>query len=240
MAGERLSGLRAGRLIRMSTDPDFPPVRVFLRPIGSPLTVGMSGLAIASLVQSGLDLRWISVDQTHDVALVLIAVPFVLQLIACVFSYLARDGATGAAVGVLSVSWLAEGLVQLTSTPGSRSGGLGLMLLCTGTMLVLSAVALAAAKPLPASVFTAAGLRFLAAGVYELGAASAWQHAGGIIGLVVCGAAGYCVLAFELEGQHHRAVLPTFRRGRGRAAVQDDPRGRVDDVSDEAGVRQTV
>jgi hypothetical protein len=30
------------------------PTRIFLRPIGSPLTIGMSGLAIASLVQSGL------------------------------------------------------------------------------------------------------------------------------------------------------------------------------------------
>ena len=224
----------------MSTDSDFPPARVFLRPIGSPLTVGMSGLAIASLVQSGLDLHWIALDETHQVGLVLITVPFVLQLLACVFSYLARDGATGAAVGVLSVSWLAEGLLHLTSVPGSRSGALGLMLLCVGAMLVLSAIALAAAKPLPAAVFAAAALRFLVTGVYELGASSSWQHAGGLIGLVVCGAAGYCVLAFELEGQHHRAVLPTFRRGRGRLAVQGDPRERVDGVTDEAGVRQTV
>jgi hypothetical protein len=29
------------------------PTRIFLRPIGSPLTIGMSGLAIASLARAG-------------------------------------------------------------------------------------------------------------------------------------------------------------------------------------------
>ncbi len=106
--------------------------RILLRPVGSPLTIGMSGLAVASLVQSGLDLHWIAPDQAHQVGLILSSVPFLLQMIACIFCYLARDGATGATVGVLSVSWLADGLVHLTSVPGSRSGALGLMLLASG------------------------------------------------------------------------------------------------------------
>jgi hypothetical protein len=45
----------------MPADHDSLPARVFLRPIGSPLTIGLSGLAVASLVASGLALRWISV-----------------------------------------------------------------------------------------------------------------------------------------------------------------------------------
>jgi hypothetical protein len=64
---------------------------MFLRPIGAPLTIGMSGLGIASLVESGLQLHWIARDQVTDVGLILVAVPFVLQLVACVFSYMARD-----------------------------------------------------------------------------------------------------------------------------------------------------
>jgi hypothetical protein len=35
------------------------PVRIVLRPIGLPLAIGMSGLAIASLVESGMDLGWV-------------------------------------------------------------------------------------------------------------------------------------------------------------------------------------
>lgn len=217
---------------------DPPPVRVFLRPIGSPLTVGMSGLAIASLVQSGLDLRWIASSQTADVGLVLVSVPFLLQLVACVFCYLARDGATGAAVGILSTSWLATGLIHLHSGAG-RGGALGLLLLMAAGVLLLSSAAVGLAKPLPAAVFALAAVRFAMAGIYELGGSTPWQHAAGIVGLVVTGGAAYCVLAFELEGQSHRPVLPTMRRGRGRQAVTGTPAERVDGVTDEAGVRQT-
>lgn len=217
---------------------DGPAPRIFLRPIGSPLTLGMSGLAVASLVQSGLDLRWLALDQTREAGLILLAVPFVLQLVACVFSYLARDGAAGAAVGVLSASWLAEGLVHITSTPGSRSGALGLMLLAAGAVLMLSSVAVGVGKPLVAGVFVLAALRFVTGGVYLLGASSTWQDIAGIIGLVVVASAAYCVLAFELEGQTHRAVLPTLRRG--PASNRHPPPQTIETIATEPGVRQTT
>jgi hypothetical protein len=99
-----------------------PTTQIVLRPIGSPLTVGMSGLAIASLVQTGVELHWTASDQVLQAGLILVAVPFVLQLLACVLSYLARDGATGAAVGVLATTWLAVGLIHIISRPGATSG----------------------------------------------------------------------------------------------------------------------
>ncbi len=195
------------------------PARIFLRPIGSPLTVGMSGLAVASLVQSGLELGWIAKSQVTEVGLILIAMPFVLQLVACVFAYLARDGAGGATLGLLSVTWLAIGLVHVCSLPGHRSGALGLMLLGSGGTLALSAIAVGTTKPLPGFLFMIVSARFILGGVFELGAGSAWQTAAGIAGLVVTGLAAYSVLAFELEGQQHRPVLPTFRRARGEQAI---------------------
>lgn len=200
----------------------------------------MSGLAIASLVVSGLELHWISMDQTHQVGYILLAVPFALQLVACIFAYLSRDGAAGATLGVLSLTWFATGLIEATSRPGSRSGALGLLLLVSGSVLILSALAVATSKPLPAAVFGLAGIRFIVTGIYLLGASGAWRHASGIIGLVVLGGAVYCVLAFELEGQQHQPVLPTFRRGRGRAAIMGEPSIRIDGVTAEAGVRQTT
>lgn len=219
---------------------DGPTPRVFLRPIGSPLTLAMSGLGIASLVQSGFDLHWIAKSQQVEVGVILIAVPFVLQGLACVFSYLARDGAAGAAIGVLATTWLAIGLVHLSSPTGARSGAIGLMLLASAAMLALSASAVSMVKPLPAGIFMIEAVRFALAGIYELGAAGTWGNVAGIIGLVVLGAAAYCALAFELEGQQHRPVLPTFRRGRGRAAVLGPAEIAVDDVVHEAGVRQTT
>ncbi len=133
---------------------------MFLRPIGTPLTIGMSGLAVASFVQSGLDLGWIPKAQGTDVALILLSVPSVLQLTACVFAYLARDGATGATLGLLATTWLSLGLVHLVSKPGSTSPALGLLLVATGTMLALSAAAVAVVKPLPAAVFAVGALRW--------------------------------------------------------------------------------
>jgi uncharacterized protein len=219
---------------------DHPPAQVFLRPIGSPLTIGMSGWAVASLLQSGLDLRRIPDTQATDVGLILLAAPFVLQLLAAVFSHLARDGAGGAALGVLATTWAAMGLVHISSLPGSRSGALGLLLLAAAAVLALSTIAVAAGKPLPGLVFAAAALRFTLAGVYELGAGGFWRDSAGVIGLVVLGLAGYCILAFELEGQRRKPVLPTFRRGRAALATSDGVVAQVDGVAHEAGVRQTT
>lgn len=219
---------------------DRPPAQVFLRPIGSPLTIGMAGLAIGSLVQSGFDLRWIADTQAKQVGLILLAGPFVLQLLASVFSYLARDGAGGAGLGVLATTWAAMGLVHIVSVPGSRSGALGLLLIAAAGVLALSGLAVAAAKPLPGLVFLGAAVRFAFAGIYQLGAGGFWRDAAGVDGLVVLGLAAYCILAFELEGQRRQPVLPTFRRGRGAVAVTDGLVAQLDGVAHEAGVRQTT
>jgi succinate-acetate transporter protein len=200
----------------------------------------MSALGIGSLVQSGFDLHWVAGDQGVHVGLILLAVPFVLQVIASVLSYLARDGASGAALGVLATSWLAIGLVHITSTGTARSGALGLMLLASACMLFMATVSVSIAKPLAGIVFLTTSVRFALGGIYELGAARAWGDAAGIVGLVVTGLAAYCALAFELEGQQRKPILPTFRRGRGLAAVRGAPGDAVDDVLHDPGVRQTT
>jgi hypothetical protein len=212
---------------------------VFLRPIGSPVTIGMAGLAIASLVQSGLDLRWIAKDQAPYVGLILISVPFVLQFTASVFSYLARDGAAGASLGILSTTWLGVGLIHIESKPGSVSGALGLLLLAAGGTLAFSGMAVSVLKPLVGAIFVIEASRWGCAGIYELSHVHAWQHAAGIIGCVVTGLAGYSVVAFELEGELHRALLPTGRRRIGRAAVQAGLEAQTQGLVNEPGVRQT-
>jgi succinate-acetate transporter protein len=219
---------------------DGARAHIFLRPIGSPFTIGMAGLAIGSLLQSGFDLHWIAKTQGHEIGLILLTVPFVLQLLACVFSYLARDGAAGAALGILATTWLGLGLVHLTSHPGSKSGALGLLLLTAGGLLALSAVATGMAKPLPATIFGLAAVRFALSGIYQLGGTLTWEHTAGIVGLVLTGSAGYAVLAFELEGQRHRPLLPTFRVGQGRKAVTAAGMAQLEGIANEAGVRETT
>jgi hypothetical protein len=67
-----------------------------------------------------------------------------------------------------------------------------------------------------------------------------FQDAAGVVGLVVAGLGAYCVGAFELEGQLHRAVLPTFRRAQGRAAVSAEAANPTEGVIQEPGVRRTT
>ena len=55
--------------------------RIMLRPIGNPLPLGFLALAGATLLVSGLQLGWLATDQSRDVALILIAFVFPLQLV---------------------------------------------------------------------------------------------------------------------------------------------------------------
>lgn len=215
-----------------------PFARIVLRPIGAPLTLGLSGLGIASAVQSGLALRWFPAGETTQVGLILIAVPFLLQLLACVFSYLARDGASGAAVGVLCATWLALGLIHLDSGGPGRDGAAGVLLLSAAAALCASGSTVARSNPLGGCVFLLAAVRFALEGVYQCGAGGPWQHASAIVGLVLAGVVLYALVAFELEGQARRPVLPTFRRGRGRLAVSGEMDGQLAGLTNEAGVRQ--
>jgi hypothetical protein len=86
--------------------------------------------------------------------LILLAVPFVLQLLASIFSCLPRDGSAGAATGLLATTWLGLGLLQLSSGSGRPRSSVGLMLVSSGGVLMLSAPVIASAKPLPGAVFS--------------------------------------------------------------------------------------
>ena len=92
--------------------------RIIVRPIGSPIGLGLFGLGAATLVLAGLQLGWVEQAEGKKVALILIAFPFLAQLLASIWSTLARDGVASTAMGVLALTWLATALVLLSSKPG--------------------------------------------------------------------------------------------------------------------------
>src|SRR4051794_9356966 len=69
--------------------------RVVLRPIANPLPLGFLALGAATLLVSGLQLGWLHASQGNDVALILLAFVFPLQLITSIFGYLGRDVVVG-------------------------------------------------------------------------------------------------------------------------------------------------
>lgn len=211
-----------------------------MRPLATPLPVGFFALAIGTFVLAGLQLGWVGPAQGHAVALCLVALVVPLQGLAFIFAVLARDEAAASGMALLAGTWLAIGLVTLTSPPGSTSGALGLLLLgSTGTLLVVAGAA-SPSKPLAAAVIAVAALRFVLTGVYELGAGGVWQTTTGIVGLVLAALAWYAAAAFAMEDAASPSLLPTFRRAPTTGPVPAEQVRPSTSVRTSAGVRDRL
>lgn len=219
-----------------------PPAlaRVVVRPIANPLPVGFLALAVATFVVSGLELGWIGQDEKAQVALVLLGGVFPLQLLSAAFGFLSRDVAAPTAMGILAGTWFGVGAILLASPPGATSDTLGLLLLVSAIALLCPAVTAAAGKLVVAAVLAVTVLRFAVTGVYQLTDVSAWQTLAGVVGLAVAAVALYASLALALEDEKRRTVLPTFRRGAGRAAIAESLEAELGEVHHEAGVREQL
>jgi hypothetical protein len=211
--------------------------RIDLRPVATPLPIGMLALAVGSLLLSGQQLGWLSTAQSHTLALCVLGFVVPLQLIGFVFALLSRDEGVASAMAVLSGTWLATALALGTSAPGSTSAALGMLLVAAAGALLAPVAVASSSKPLIAVVVTITAVRFLVAGVYELGAGSSWQTAAGVLGLVVSAGAWYAGVAFALEAGREHPVLPTLRRSGPSPESTVDPVGRA---SHAAGVRSQL
>ena len=214
--------------------------RIVLRPIGNPLPLGFLALAGGTLLVSGLQLRWLQQEQGQQVALILVAFVFPLQLVASIFGFLARDVVAGTGMGLLAGTWLSIALVQLTSQPGTTSDPLGLLLLLAAVAMLVPAAASATGKLVPALVMATTAVRFATTGLYEITASSAWQDIAGIVGLVLCALAVYAALAMALEDAKRKTVLPLGRRGFGAESVGGNLDEQVERIEREAGVREQL
>lgn len=215
-------------------------VRVVLRPIGTPLPLGFLALSAGCLVLSGLALGWVPVLQQHQVALVLIAFVFPLQLVAAVFGFLGRDAVVGSGVGVLAGSWLSIGVLLYASPAGATDATLGLFLFVAAAALVPAIAVAGSSKLLPAIVMSATAIRFTLTGIYERTGSTLWEHLSGWEGLAVTVLALYAATALDLESARLRTVLPVLRMGSGRRALGAPLADQIAYIQHEAGVRREL
>jgi succinate-acetate transporter protein len=214
--------------------------RIVLRPVGSPLPLGFIALGGASVVLSGLQLGWLPTSETHQVATVILVFPVPLQLLASVFGFLARDSVGGTGMGVLAGAWLVTGTLTVTSTPGSTSRTLGLLLFFVSAGLMVPTTAATLGKVAAAVVMFGAGARFALTGIYEFTDGTGWEHTSGWWGLGLCIVALYAALAFEVEDTRRQTVLPVGRHRAGRKALTGGIADDLDSVQHEAGVREQL
>jgi uncharacterized protein len=217
-----------------------PSATVSLRPMGSPLPLGLLALAVATFTLAGLQLSWIPVAQQHDAGLVILTFAVPLQGLSCIFGFLARDSAAGTGMALQAGGWFSVGTATLTGRPGQVSPALGLLLVGAATVLLVPAVTASLSKVLASLAMLLTSVRFYLTGAYELSSATYWKDAAGVAGLVLAVVACYAGLAFELEDSRRMTVLPTFRRGLGRRALAGDPADEVSGVHHEAGVRSRL
>lgn len=214
--------------------------RIVLRPIGNPLPLGFLALAGGTLLVSGLQLAWLHPPEGSQVALILLAFVFPLQLLASIFGFLARDVVAGTGMGLLAGTWLSVGLVKLTSAPGATSDPLGMLLLLAAFAVLVPATASVGAKAVPAAVLATTAVRFAVTGLYEITASEAWRDVAGVVGLALCAIAMYTALAMALEDAKRETKLPLGRRGAGADALDRGLDRQFDRIEHEAGVREQL
>ena len=212
------------------------PVRVVLRPIGTPLPLGFLGLSIATLAFGAIQVGWVEKATGHTVALAVLGLTVPGQLLASVLGYLARDPVAGTGMGILSGTWAAIALATLALPAGATSPGLGVVLIGSAAAMLVPATG-GRTKAVAATVMALSAVRFAVTGIAQLNGDAGWLAAAGWIGLVLAIVALYAAFAFALEGTDKRTVLPLWRFGRSAAAVGGDLREQASGLAREPGVR---
>ncbi len=214
------------------------PVTIVLRPIGVPLPLGFSALAVGSVLVSAQELGWIGSGDRLELGVILAAVVFPLQIIAAILSFLDRDPVAGTAAALTSAAWLVAGLSRIVPSSDELVPG-----------FALAAIAGALAVPLtPAwmsnravfAVLAATAARFLLSAAHGFGAGASVQTAAGVLGIAVFLLAVYTALALALESAADGPSLPLLRHGSGWAAVAGGFEEQVRSIEHEGGVRRQI
>ncbi len=214
--------------------------RIVLRPLASPLPLAFFAFGAGSLMLSGLQLGLLPTSETRSVAIVQAAFVFPPMALAAVLAFLSRETLGATIMALISASWLANGLIDLSIPPASPSATQGLLAIALAAILLLVGAGAVFGKPLLGLVIALASARFATTGLYELTAATALQSTSGVLGCLIAAIALYGGLALGLEDLQGKTVLPIGRRGAARRAFEGDLGEQVGPVESEAGVRKQL
>ena len=214
--------------------------RITLRPIASPLPLGLLAVMSGGLLLACEQIGAFPLKDQHTIALILFGFVVPLELLATVFCFLARDTVAATGLGVFSGGWLASALTLMNSAPGQTDKAFGVFLLSlAGGMIVIIAGA-SFGKAGAALVIVAGAARFLLTGLYELIGSTGLERAAAILGFALVGTALYTALATEVEDVRGERKLPLGRRAAAASALDAPFREQLETLEQEAGVRQQL
>lgn len=217
-----------------------PQARIVVKPYGSALPLGFFAFGMGMFLLATLGAGWVKPEEGKTIGLLLVTFVFPLEFLATVIAFLARDTVAAASLGVFSTSWLSTGVVTYLAEPGVLSRGFAFYLLGFAVVIAALGVAALLGKPIVAAILLLAAGRTVAAAIYELGGGQGWDRVAGWIALAIFVVAIYGGLAFLLEDALGKTVLPVFRRGASKEAIEGDLSDQLRGLADEAGVRHTL
>ncbi len=214
--------------------------RIMIRPLGSGLPLGFFSFGIGMLVLAGQGIGWAAPSDTQNAGLLLIAFVAPLEFLAAAIAFLARDTIGATTLALFAGSWSATGWSLFTSEPGATSASFGLFLAAFGAAIFLLAIVSLQAKPFFGVLLGISSVRMALASAYELTGRHGLLVAGGWVAFALFLLALYGGLALALEDANQETILPLFRRGQARGAMEGELGEQLEGLAREAGVRQQL
>lgn len=208
-----------------------------MRPIGSGLPLGFFAFALGMFMLGPLGIGDIPPGDVENAGLIIVAFVFPLQLLGTIMAFLARDTIGATALGLFTASWLTIGILLIRSEPGATSRSLAYFLVFFSAVIGLLAIVSIPAKPLIAVILFVSIVRGVLGALFEFTGDTTFEHIGGIVAFALSGLGLYAATAFLLEDARQREVLPLFRRGDAREAIEGGLADQLRGLDTEAGVR---
>src|SRR3954452_14680307 len=144
-------------------------VRIVLRPLGTPVALGLGAIFFGTTMLAGLQLEWLDpANDQRTVGLVALGAAFPLELLAAVLAFLARDALAGTGLGLFSGIWSVTGLTLLTGQPGATNDGYGMFLILAAIGLVLLLLSAGTSRLFFGALLTTGSARLLVSGLDEI------------------------------------------------------------------------
>jgi succinate-acetate transporter protein len=217
------------------------PARIYLRPLGTPIAIGLGAICMGTTMLSAIQFGWLSTaTEQHTVAYVGLAAAFPLELLAAVFALLARDALVGTGLAIFSSVWSVSGLTLLTGQPGATNPALGVFLLIVAALLLLLLLSAGRSRLVFGAMIATGFARLTVTALYEIDGSSGLKEAAAIVGLALAAVAGYAMVALLMEDLPRNALLPVGRSGRAASSLAGDIGEQLEDIEHEAGVRRQL
>ncbi len=231
----------AGMTAPTTTDSRAPAeARIVVRPLATPLPLGLYSFGIGMLMLAAQSAGWIPIAQGKDVGLIVASFVFPLESAAAIFAFLARDAVAATALGLFSTSWLTIGLALILGPPGSSVAALGFYLVAFAAAVGTLALLGLSGKPLLSVILALSTTRAIIDAIYEFSGSLGAERAAGYAAAAIAVAAWYAGTAMVLEDVQQSTVLPIFRRGTSKTAIEGGLADQLSGLGSEAGVRRPL